>query len=104
MYKKRARQLSAQLLRQLSTKSASAILHRERGEIAALLAEQGYLQRLEDLLNGEGRLTCAAVLERCRDTLELLSPVPAEGWLAGIYRYACAAMFPCEENAAAGAF
>ena len=98
MYKKRARQLSAQLLRQLSTKSASAILHRERGEIAALLAEQGYLQRLEDLLNGEGRLTCAAVLERCRDTLELLSPVPAEGWLAGIYRYACAAMFPCEEN------
>ena len=98
MYKKRARQLSAQLLRQLSTKSAAATLRRDRGEMAALLSAQGYLQRLEDLLNGEGRLTCAAVLERCRDTLECLSPVPAEGWLAGIYQYACAAMFPSEDN------
>ena len=94
MYKKRARQLYAQLLRQLSTKTAAAALRRDRSSAAALLLEQGYLQRLEELLSTPGRLTCAAVLASCQDTLDLLCPAPEEGWLLGTYRYAGAVMFP----------
>ena len=89
-----------QLLRQLSTKQATAILRRDRGAIAAILSDQGYPRRLEELLNYGGRLPCAAVLEQCRDTLDLLSPSPEEGWLACAYRYACAGMFPSEDNEA----
>ena len=37
MYKKRARQLYAQLLRQLSTKTAASVLRQDRGGVAALL-------------------------------------------------------------------
>ena len=98
MYKKRARQLSAQLLRQLSTKTSAAFLRRDRGAVADILSQQAYLQRLENLLNTDGRLTCQAVLDQCRDTLDLLSPAPEEGWLSGAYRYACAVMFPSVEN------
>ena len=98
MYKKRARQLSAQLLRQLSTKSAAAVLHRDRSAMAALLSEQDYPRRLEELLSRKGRLTCAAVLERCQDTLEALCPVPEEDWMTASYHCACALMFPDSED------
>ena len=98
MPKKRARQLATQLLRQLSTKTAAALLGHDRAAISALLAEHAYSRRLEELLSTDGRLTCAAVLEQCRDTLDLLSPQPEEGWLSGAYQYACAVMFPSDEN------
>ena len=98
MYKKRARQLNAQLLRLLSTKSATAILGQDRDTVEAMLTEQGYLKRLEELLNTEHRLTCANVLAHCQDTLNRLSPAPEEGWLSGAYRYACAVMFPSEDS------
>ena len=76
MPKKRARQLATQLLRQLSTKTAAALLGHDRAAISALLAEHAYSRRLEELLSTDGRLTCAAVLEQCRDTLDFLSPQP----------------------------
>ncbi len=99
MYKKRARQLYAQLLRHLSTKTAASVLRQDRGGVAALLLEQGYLQRLEELLSTTaGRLTCTAVLKSCRDTLDLLCPPPEEGWLLGTYQYAAAVMFPSTET------
>ena len=101
MYKKRARQLASQLLRQLSSKTAAAALRRDRSAISAVLSEQGYPHRLEKLLSCEGRLTCAAVLEQCRDTLNLLCPEPEDGWLSGSYRYACSVMFPGREADAA---
>ncbi len=99
MYKKRIRQLVPALVRQLTSKSVAAILHLSRQDAEALLSRQDYAARLSALLSGEGRLTCAAVLEQCADTLALFSPQPPEeGWLSYAYRYACACMFPHPDN------
>ncbi len=98
MQKKRIRQITAALIRTLCGKGTGTALGLSREAVTALLAEQNYPEKLQNLLDREQRLSCAQVLELCRDTLCALSPEPEEGWLAYTYRYACANLFPAPDN------
>ena len=100
MYKKRVRQLITAFKRLLSGEEGVSCLVLDRSAAAALPDQWDYSRRLEILLTRKDRLTCAAVLEQCRDTLDALSPTPEEGWLSYTYQFACARMFPHAGNEA----
>ena len=93
MNKKRVRQMSASLLRRLTTQPAVRYMAPHRAMLAELLEDQTYLQRFAPLYDG-GRLPCAGVLALCREELDRLSPEPEEGWLAFAYDFARKSMFP----------
>ena len=93
MNKKRIRQLTASLLRRLTTQPALKYTAPYRGMLTGLLEEQSYLQRFVPLYNGT-RILCAAVLELCQEELDRLSPRPPEGWIAFAYDFARKSMFP----------
>ncbi len=95
MNKKRIRQMSASLLRRLTTQPASHYLGDRREELTRLLEEENDLQRFAGLLDGE-RVSCAQVLELAAPRLAELSPVPEEGWLPFTYDFARNLMFPRE--------
>jgi len=94
MNKKRIRQMSASLLRRVSTLPASRYLTPHREMLRELLEDQNYLQRFASLYDSGARLQCADVLRLCRDVMDRLSPEPEEGWLAFTYDFARRSMFP----------
>ncbi|MGM9619156.1 MAG: cytidyltransferase-related domain protein [Oscillospiraceae bacterium] len=98
MYKKRVRQMLAELTRQLSARPASGYLKMNRGELTELLQRHDASRRLEELLAEEGRLTCERVAAQWQDVLDELSPAPEEGWLRYTYRFACGTLFPRPEQ------
>ena len=81
MNKKRIRQMSASLLRRVTTQPAARYLGQRRELLRELLEDQNYLQRFAPLYDSGARLLCAEVLELCRDVLNQLSPEPEEGWI-----------------------
>ena len=93
MNKKRVRQMSASLLRRLTTQPAVRYMAPHRAMLAELLEDQAYLQRFAPLYD-KGRLQCAGILALCREELDRLSPEPEEGWLAFAYDFARKSMFP----------
>ena len=93
MNKKRIRQMSASLLRRLTTQPAVRWLAPHRDMLARLLEEQDFIQRFVPLYDGT-RLKCAVILTLCREELDRLSPEPEEGWLAFTYDFARKSMFP----------
>ena len=79
MTKKRIRQMNAALLRRLSLRPAAEYLA-GREEMVAQLVGEGYFQRFAPLM--DRRLSCARVLDLCREDLERLDgPEPEEGWM-----------------------
>lgn len=94
MNRKQLGQMSASLLRRLTTQPSARYLGERREELAALLGGGSFLQRFSPLLEGEGRIQCADVLALCREDLERLSPEPEEGWIRYTYAFASACMFP----------
>ena len=97
MNKKRIRQMSASLLRRVTTQPAARYLGQYRELLRELLEDQNYLQRFAPLYDSGARLLCAEVLELCRDVLNQLSPEPEEGWIAFTYDFARKSMFPDQE-------
>ncbi len=93
MNKKRLRQMTASLLRRLTTQPALRFLAPHRAMLTGLLEEKNYLQRFVPLYDGT-RIQCAAVLELCREEMDTLSPEPEEGWLLFSYDFARKSMFP----------
>ena len=93
MNKKRIRQMTASLLRRVTTQPAARYLAPHRAMLTELLEEQGWLQRFAPLF-GEERIRCADVLSLCREELALLSPEPEEGWIPFAYDFARWSMFP----------
>ncbi len=93
MNKKRLRQMSASLLRRLTTQPNARLFGEHQELLAELIDRDDLLHRFVPLYDG-GRLRCADVLERCRDVLDRLSPEPEEGWLPFCYSFACKSMFP----------
>ena len=93
MNKKRIRQMTAALLRRVTTQPALKYLAPSREMLRQLLEEEGYLQKFVPLYNGT-RIPCADVLAVCRPELNRLSPEPEEGWLAFTYDFARKSMFP----------
>ncbi|MGM9661957.1 MAG: nicotinate-nicotinamide nucleotide adenylyltransferase [Oscillospiraceae bacterium] len=98
MYKKRVRQMLAELTRQLCARPASGYLKMSRGELTELLQRSDASRRLEELLAEEKPLTCARVAAQWEDVMDGLSPAPAEGWLSYTYRFACGTLFPRPEQ------
>ena len=94
MYKKRARQLTADLTRKLCAKPASAYVGLERGRLTELLQHLDAPGRFEALLTQEGRVSCARTAEVWAEVLAAAAPVPEEGWLSFTYRFACNILFP----------
>ena len=93
MNKKRIRQMTASLLRRVTTQPAARYLAPHRAMLTELLEERGWLQRFAPLF-GEERIRCADVLSLCREELALLSPEPEEGWISFAYDFARWSMFP----------
>ena len=93
MNKKRIRQMTANLLRRLTTQPALKYMAPHRAAVTGWLEEQNYLQRFVPLYDGT-RIQCADVLALCRDELARLSPEPEEGWIAFAYDFARKSMFP----------
>ncbi len=93
MNKKRIRQMAGSLLRRVTAQPAVKYLAPCRSLLRQWLEEENYLQRFAPLFDGT-RISCAAVLELCREELEALSPCPEEGWLAFTYDFARKSMFP----------
>ena len=93
MNKKRIRQMSASLLRRLTTQPAVRWLAPHRDMLVRLLEEQNFIQRFVPLYDGT-RLKCANILMLCREELDCLAPEPEEGWLAFAYDFARKSMFP----------
>lgn len=92
MTKKRIRQMNAALLRRLSLRPAAEYLA-GREEMVAQLVGEGYFQRFAPLM--DRRLSCARVLDLCREDLERLDgPEPEEGWLPYCYDFARRLLFP----------
>ena len=94
MNKKRIRQMSASLLRRVTTLPASRYLSPHREMLRELLEDQNYLQRFAPLYDSGTRLQCADILRLCRDVMDRLSPEPEGGWLAFTYDFARKSMFP----------
>ena len=78
MNKKKLRQMSASLLRRLTTQPTVQYLSNRRGELTALLEDESFLQRFAPLFDGT-RISCAAVLDLAREEMDRLSPEPEEG-------------------------
>ena len=93
MNKKRIRQMAGSLLRRVTAQPAVKYLAPCRSLLRQWLEEENYLQRFAPLFDGT-RISCAAVLELCREELDALSPCPEEGWLAFTYDFARKSMFP----------
>ena len=93
MNKKKLRQMSASLLRRLTTQPTVQYLSGRRGELTALLEDESFLQRFAPLFDGT-RISCAAVLDIAREEMDRLSPEPEEGWIAFAYDFARKCMFP----------
>ena len=93
MNKKRIRQMTASLLRRLTTQPNLRYLAPHREMVTELLEGQNYLQRFVPLYDGS-RIRCGDVLALCREELCRLSPKPEEGWIAFTYDFARTAMFP----------
>ncbi|MCI8715409.1 MAG: cytidyltransferase-related domain protein [Oscillospiraceae bacterium] len=93
MNKKRIRQMTASLLRRLTTQPNLRYLAPHREMVTELLEGQNYLQRFVPLYDGS-RIRCGDVLALCREELCRLSPEPEEGWIAFTYDFARTAMFP----------
>ena len=93
MNKKKLRQMSASLLRRLTTQPTVQYLSNRRGELTALLEDESFLQRFAPLFDGT-RISCAAVLDLAREEMDRLSPEPEEGWIAFAYDFARKCMFP----------
>ncbi len=64
-----------------------------------LLRDEGLLASIDRLFPIRARVSCAAVLDCCREPLAILSPEPREGWLLFTYRYAVNLLFPAAEFA-----
>ena len=63
--------------------------------VQSLLHAPSWTEGLEELLPLRSRLSCAQILELCRDILPQLAPdPPADGWLPFCYRYVRSLMFP----------
>ena len=92
MNKKRIRQMSASLLRRVTTLPASRYLGQRREMLRELLEAQNYLQRFVPLYDGT-RLRCADILALCREELDRLSPEPEEGWIVFTYDFARKILF-----------
>ena len=69
MNKKRIRQMTASLLRRLTTQPVLKYMAPHRAMLTELLEEKNYLQRFVPLYDGT-RIQCAAVLELCLEQLD----------------------------------